>query len=157
MTEEPIVGGCQCESLRYVLRARPLFTHACHCLICRRRSGTAFALSTIVLRDDFTLTSGDVKPKQISPRSTVYRCAICETTIYTASTRFPVTYKVPGGTFDDPAFVEPGAHIWVKRKHPWIIVPAGIPQFDEDYDIRTTWPREALERLDAANAAHSPG
>jgi hypothetical protein len=152
MTGESIVGGCQCESLRFELKARPLFTHACHCLVCRRRSGTAFGLSTTVLRGDLAVTRGEVIAKLISPRTTIYRCAVCETTIYSGSTRFPSTYIVRGGTFDDPKVVEPGAHIWVKRKHPWVVLPADVPQFDEDYDIKVAWPREALERLNAANA-----
>ena len=152
MAGEPIVGGCQCESTRFRLYARPLFTHACHCLVCRRRSGTAFALSTAVLRRDFTLTRGQVIGKQISPRTTIYRCAACETAIYSESIRFPATYIVRGGTFDDPGVVVPGAHIWVKRKHPWIVLPADVPQFEEDYDIYETWPREALDRLAAASA-----
>ena len=155
MTREPIVGSCQCEALRFELKGRPLFTHACHCLVCRRRSGSAFALTTTVLRDDLTVTRGEVVAKQISPRTTIYRCTACETTVYSASTRFPSTYIVRGGTFDDPDIVEPGAHIWIKRKHPWIVLPDDVPQFDEDYDMNTTWPREALDRLNAANKTFS--
>jgi hypothetical protein len=60
---------------------------------------------------------------------------------------------VRGGTFDDPDFVEPGAHIWVKRKHPWIKLPEAVQQFDEEYDFRKAWPAETLERLDAATDA----
>ena len=153
MTSKPIVGGCQCESLRFALKARPLFTHACHCYDCRRRSGTAFGMSTTVLRDDFTVTSGEVNAKRISPRTTVYQCAACGTTIYSGSTRFRSTYIVRGGTFDDPDVVQPGAHFWVKRKHPWLVLPDDVPQFDEDCDIDAIWPREALGRLDAANRA----
>lgn len=157
MTVEPIVGGCQCESLRFELTAPPLFTHACHCFDCRRRSGTAFGMSTTVLRDDLIVTRGDVVAKQISPRTTVYLCAACRTTIYSASTRFQRTYIVPGGTFDDPDVVEPGAHLWVKRKHAWIVLPDDVPKFDEDYDIDTAWPREALDRLNVANEDLSSG
>jgi len=153
MTDEPIVGGCQCESLRFELKAPPLFTHACHCLNCQRRSGTAFGMSTIVLRRDLIVMSGQLVAKQTSPRTTVYQCASCGTTIYSGSTRFPSTYVVRGGTVDDANVVTPGAHIWIKRKHPWLALPNDIPQFDEDYDLKTTWPREALDRLQAANDA----
>ncbi len=155
MKSELIAGGCQCESLRFDLLARPLFTHACHCLICRRRSGTAFSLSTTVLRSDLRVTSGDLKSKSISPRTTVYLCDACDTAMFSESIRFASTYIVRGGTFDEAAVVEPGAHIWVKRKHPWIVLPVGVPQFLEDYDINTTWPREALDRLHMADAARS--
>ena len=157
VASERIVGGCQCELLRFELKGQPLFTHACHCLVCRRRSGTAFGLSTTVLQRDMTITCGELAPKPISPRTTIYRCAACETTIFSASTRFPSIYVVRGGTFDDPMVVEPDAHTWVKRKHPWIVLPADVPQFAEDYDINDAWPRDALDRLSAANEAVTSG
>jgi hypothetical protein len=153
MTDVSIAGGCQCGALRFELRAKPLFTHACHCLNCRRRSGTAFGLNTFVLRADLTVSSGTLAERRTSPRTTVYLCADCGTTIFSGSTRFPSTYIVRGGTIDDPSLVVPQAHVWVKRKHPWISVPYDTPSFDEDYDIDSTWPRESLDRLDIANNA----
>lgn len=155
MIRGPIVGRCQCESVRFELKARPLFTHACHCLVCRRRSGTAFGLSTFILRTDLVVLSGELRTKQISSRTTVHLCATCDTTIYSESTRFPTTYVVRGGTFDDPDVVKPDAHIWVKRKHPWIALPDDVPLFDEDYDINTAWPQESLERMNTAIGASS--
>lgn len=152
----PNVGGCQCESLRFELDGKPLFTHACHCFNCRRRSGSAFGMSTIVLRSDLTVTSGELVSRQISPRTTVYLCADCGTSIYSESVKFPSTYVMRGGVFDDPMIVEPGAHLWVKRKHPWIVLPADVPQFEEGYDPDTTWPREALDRMNAANKTLPP-
>ena len=157
MTEETIVGGCQCGALRFKLTGMPLFTHACHCFTCRRRSGSAFGLSTFVLRDDLTLTEGEVGARQSSSRTTVYLCEACGTTIYSQSTEFPLTYIVRGGILDNPSFVEPGAHLWVKRKHPWIVLSDNVPQFEEDYDYQAIWPRESLRRVDAACTAGSQG
>jgi len=152
MTRASIVGGCQCGSLRFALSAMPLFTHACHCFTCRRRSGSAFGLSTFVLRDDLTLTDGEVVMKQTSPRTRVYLCMDCGTTIYSESIEFRTTYIVRGGIFDNPDIVKPGAHLWVKRKHPWIVLPDNVPQFEEDYEFQTIWPSESLQRLDIANS-----
>lgn len=153
MTSMSTTGRCQCGQLRFELNAPPLFTHACHCFVCRRRSGSAFGLSTIVLRQDFIFVAGRVTSTSTSPRTTVHRCSGCGTTIYSESTEFPATFIVRGGTFDDPGVVEPGAHIWVKRKHPWIKLPRGVPQFEEEYNFREAWPVETLERLDAATNA----
>lgn len=47
-------GRCECEALRYELGAVPLFTHACHCLDCQRRTGSAFSMTTFVMRDHHT-------------------------------------------------------------------------------------------------------
>ncbi len=153
MAPMPIEGGCQCEALRFELAAPPLFTHACHCLNCRRRSGSAFALSTTVVLADVRITRGTLASRQISPRTTVHACASCGTTIHSTSTRHPATCVLRGGTLDDPSLVEPGAHIWVKRKHPWIRIPEGVAQFVEDGDLRSCWPRAAIVRMEEAIAA----
>jgi hypothetical protein len=38
-------GGCQCKSVRYLLRALPLTLYACHCKECQLQSSSAFGLS----------------------------------------------------------------------------------------------------------------
>jgi hypothetical protein len=45
------------------------------------------------------------------------------------------------GTLDEP--VAPQAHIWVRRKQPWLTLSADVPQFDENYERETTWPNAA--------------
>lgn len=143
-------GRCRCEALRYELAAAPLFTHACHCLDCQRRTGTAFSMTTIVLRDDLRITQGTTSSQKISPRSTEYLCADCATVIYTASTRFPETVILRPGTLDDPSIALPQAHIWVRRKQSWVTLPPDVPQFKEQYDRETVWPAKSLARLHAA-------
>lgn len=143
-------GRCECEALRYALAAPPLFTHACHCLDCQRRTGTAFAMTTIVLRSDLAITQGELVARKVSPRTTIYSCADCRTFIYAASTAFPATITMRPGTFDEETLVTPKAHIWVRRKQAWLSLPEGVPQFQEGYDAETTWPAESLARMHAA-------
>jgi hypothetical protein len=143
-------GRCVCEDLRYQLNGAPLFTHTCHCLDCQRKTGTAFAMTTIVLRDDLVITHGRTVATPLSPRSTAYACAQCQTTIYVASTRFPFTVTLRPGTLDDPAVATPQAHIWIRRKQAWLTLPEDVPQFHENYDRDTTWPAASLERMRAA-------
>ncbi len=145
-------GRCVCESLRYKLDAPPLFTHACHCLTCQKITGTAFGLTTIVMRDDLVVTEGAMNPLIRGPRSTVFGCAICATRIYVEYARLPVTYTLKPGTLDDSSIATPQAHIWVKRKHAWITLPVDIPSFDENYDVERTWPAESLARMRATLA-----
>lgn len=149
-TSYTCTGRCKCGALRYRLDGQPLFTHACHCLNCQRNTGTAFSMTTIVLTADLTITEGEVAATKPSPRSTALSCANCGTLIYTASTAFPVTVIVKSGTFDDPNVVTPGAHIWVKRKQPWVILPEDVPQFEEAYDRDEVWPAESLARFRVA-------
>jgi len=145
-------GGCSCGSVRYRLDAPPLFTHACHCLDCQKKTGTAFAMTTIVLRGDLVVTRGATSATVLSPRRTAHGCAACDTWIYIASTRFPATLTLRPGTLDDASVAAPQAHIWVKRKQAWLALPAGVPCFEENYDAEGTWPAASLARLRAAEA-----
>ncbi len=146
-------GRCECEELHYKLRAAPLFTHACHCLDCQRRTGSAFSMTTFVLRADVIITHGQTLAKRASPRSTVYSCSKCRTVIYIASTAFPLTVILKQGTLHDPSVATPQAHIWVRRKQPWLTLPEDVPQFEEQYDRETTWPTASLARIKAAEGA----
>ena len=145
-----ITGGCRCEAVRYRLKSAPLFTHACHCLDCQRQTGSAFWMATIVLRRDLEIVHGVTVSRRKSTHSTEQRCATCDTTLYVESTRFPVSVILRSGTLDDARIATPQAHIWVKRKQPWLTLPAGALQFDEGYDPLATWPSESLARLRAA-------
>jgi hypothetical protein len=146
-------GRCVCGELRYSLDDLPLFTHACHCLDCQRRTGTAFAMTTIVMRRDLRITHGVTSAKQTSPRSTTYGCATCNTTIYVASTAFPSTIVLRPGTLDDSTVATPRAHVWVRRKQAWLMLPEDVPQFEEGYDRDATWPAASLARMKAAEGS----
>lgn len=144
-TPSPITGGCVCGELRYVLRAPPLFTHACHCLDCQKRTGSAFGTTTFVMRNDLGITHGQLSAERTSVRSTAHSCPSCRILIYTESTEFPSVILNPG-TLDDPSIAAPQAHIWVRRKQAWLTLPADVPQFEEQYDRDTTWPADSLAR-----------
>ena len=150
-------GRCICDTVRYRLDAPPLFTHACHCLDCQKKTGTAFAMTTIVLHDDLVITHGSTRPTVLSPRRTAHGCAACDTWIYIASTRFPATLTLRPGTLDDASIATPQAHIWVKRKQPWLTLPTGVPCFDENYAMDAVWPAASLARMRAAEANFRKG
>jgi hypothetical protein len=140
-------GRCDCGSLVYRLAAPPLFVHACHCLSCKRKSGSAFALTTIVLEEDIVVVSGALRSSNEDARRKDRVCAACDERIFRTSVKHPATALLNTGTLDDSRRLPIGAHIWVKRKHPWVILPAETPQFDEFYDREAAWPSESLERL----------
>lgn len=41
-------GSCECRAVRYRINAVHLHVYACHCLNCQKRSGSAFALHTML-------------------------------------------------------------------------------------------------------------
>ncbi len=140
-------GCCTCGDLQFELLSSPLFVHACHCLDCQRKTGSAFGITCIVLEDDISITGGELIKQNISVRSTAHMCQNCSSTIHISSKAYPATTLLQTGMLKDLRLLHIEAHIWVKRKHPWVKLPAQVPQFDESYIRDQTWPETSLSRL----------
>jgi len=144
-------GRCACGAAVYDLAAPPLFVHTCHCLDCKRKSGSAFAMTTIILERDFTLLRGALDVATPKPGRTERVCAACQQYLVRTSASRPQTALLNTRTLDDSRCLTIGAHIWTKRKHASLILPPNEPQFEgNDYDRDATWPAESLARLHAA-------
>jgi hypothetical protein len=47
-------GGCQCGRVRYRVEGEPLTLGICHCTECQRQSGSAFGMSMVTPKGQFT-------------------------------------------------------------------------------------------------------
>ena len=145
-------GGCACGAVRYRLTSEPLFVHCCHCLNCQRQTGSAFVINLLIEADRVELLEGKPQPVD-APRDDgsmqrIYRCPNCQIALFSEYSR-PDVWFVRAGTLDEPDSVEPDVHIFTKSKVSWVTLPDSTPAFDVFYDVKTMWPRESLERLEA--------
>ncbi len=145
-----LTGGCACGAVRYRITAAPMFVHCCHCLDCQRQTGTAFVLNALIEADRVEVQSGTLTPCPMPTASGrphhVYRCTTCGTALWSEYNGRPALRFMRVGTLDEPSRLQPDVHIYVRSKHPWITLPAGVPAFEAYYDARTVWPAESLER-----------
>ncbi|XXF10467.1 GFA family protein [Pseudomonas sp. D2-3] len=145
-----ITGGCHCGAVRYEVAMDELpLTYACHCLDCQTASSSAFGLHALMPEETL----------QISGRLTSYRygnarlashhrlCAECHTRIYNTTNAAPGMVVLRAGTLDASSMIGPCAHIWVKRKQPWLQLPIDMPQ----------WPESPTPEAFAQALARSPG
>ena len=63
-------GSCSCGAVKYFINDYPLFTHACHCKDCKKSTGSAFVIHTIILESSFFI-KGDMRGQQISLQAVV--------------------------------------------------------------------------------------
>ena len=93
----PVHGACYCTAIRFRLTAAPIFTHACHCLNCQKRSGSAFAMSSFVLAANLEILEGEPEfyPEEVNMKILpVSRCPECETHLwYTPDPRLLSTLR----------------------------------------------------------------
>jgi hypothetical protein len=123
-------GSCLCGSVRYEVRgAVSRLTH-CHCSMCRKAHGAAFASYGRVERRDFVLLSGrdDIASYQSSPGVIRTFCKRCGSTLQFISDNRPSTFSLALGTLDDDPGVETSLHIFVGSKAPWFQITDDLPQ-----------------------------
>jgi hypothetical protein len=143
-------GGCACGAVRYRLASAPMFVHCCHCRDCQRQTGSAFVINALIETDRVVLLAGDLRPVAMPTDSgrphRIFRCASCQTAMWSEYSGLATLLFVRVGTLDDPAAIPPDVHIYVRSKLPWVTLPEGVPNFEAYYDSRKLWPAASLER-----------
>lgn len=129
----PLKGCCQCGAVTYTVSADPLFTYACHCGSCQKRTGSAFSLGLVVAMDTLELQGALTAWSRVSEQgntNTRYSCASCGNIIYGIGETNPGLAKLQAGTLEDTSAVEPEVHIWTGKKQRWLTLPDRVRQFE---------------------------
>ena len=128
-------ASCRCGQLRATVTGEPVRVSVCHCLNCKKRSGSAFAVQARWPAEQVTI-EGSSKPFVIVADSgnsaTFHFCPECGSDVYYAiDGKFDGLIAVPLGAFDDPYFGMPDYSVWEQRKHDWVaIVGEGIDHLE---------------------------
>jgi hypothetical protein len=147
-------GRCTCGAVRYVMKDRPLFVHACHCTWCQRESGSAFALNALIETDLVEVLTGEVEevvtPSNSGRGQIIARCPTCRVALwshYAGAGRRASFVRV--GTLDAPGECPPDIHIFTATKLPWLVLDDRVPVVPDYYDRQAMWPEWALKRSEA--------
>jgi hypothetical protein len=129
-------GGCRCGASRYTLTVEAMPpVYCCHCHYCQSWSGSAFTQQAVVPAAALTATGPIVEyayDTDSGATSTHRCCGTCHSRLWNTNTRLPGYAVLRAGTLDASDMVAPRAHIWVKRKQPWIVIADDIPAFAEN-------------------------
>jgi hypothetical protein len=114
---------CACVALSARARGDPVRLSICHCLDCKRRSGSAFAwtatydsvrVSIEGAYRTFTRSSDD------GYWARFHFCPDCGATVAYEIERRPDMVSIPAGAFADPAFRPPTIEAYDERRCPWL-------------------------------------
>jgi hypothetical protein len=143
-------GGCECGAVRYRMSDDPIFVNCCHCRKCQKITGSAFAINGMVEADRLQVIEGEDKLVSDGGQA---RCSSCNTLLWGSHPMFGDNIRfVRLGTLDEAELITPDAHFFVRSKHPWVTIPAGVRTFEAlptDTDPPLMSP-ETAARLDAA-------
>jgi hypothetical protein len=121
-------ASCRCGQLRATVTGEPVRVSVCHCLNCKKRSGSAFAVqarwpSAQVQIEGQSKTFAIVADS--GNRATFHFCPECGSDVYYEidgkfDDKFNDLIAIPVGLFDDPFFATPSYSVWEQRKHDWV-------------------------------------
>ena len=130
-----IAGGCRCGAVRYTLAIDDLpAVYCCHCRDCQTGTASAFAEQAPVRSELLRIVGPVVEHVFTTLSGSTSRhaaCGTCHTRLYNANSALPDFVIVRAGSLDRSDDIVPCAHIWTRRKQPWIIIGEGVPQFAE--------------------------
>ena len=126
-----INGSCLCRAVRFEAGQVAFFGH-CHCSMCRKAHGAAFATFAGVAADDFRFIKGEdvVKLYESSPGSHRAFCSVCGSNAPARSSDNKMVF-IPAGLFDDDPRARPTLHMFVDSKAPWWNIADDLPKFKE--------------------------
>ncbi len=125
-----ITGRCECAKVRYEVKAELTEFCHCHCSICRRIHGAAFATWGEVPRDKFKYLSGEnqLRIYSYSDRSDSIFCSNCGSTVVVDFKTAVDKLYITMGTVDGDVKFPPGFHQFVGSKAPWFEICDDLPQ-----------------------------
>ena len=126
-------ASCSCGQLTIETSGEPLRISVCHCLACKRRSGSAFAVQARFARTNVTIqgrSSQYVLAGDSGQKATFHFCPDCGATVHYHAQQSPDVVAVPVGAFADPAFPAPTVSVYKDRQHPWVQLVGPIEYID---------------------------
>ncbi|MBW4450008.1 MAG: GFA family protein [Spirirestis rafaelensis WJT71-NPBG6] len=123
-------GSCACGGIEYELSDNLFAANHCHCSICRKIHGAAFATFAHAKAENFRWLRGEdlITSYKSSEKNLRNFCRVCGSNVPSV---FPKTnhVRIPMGTLDDDAGIKPSVHIFVADKAPWFEISDRLPQY----------------------------
>jgi hypothetical protein len=128
-------GRCACERVRFEIDGPIKHITHCHCSICRRAHGAAFATYGALSRKRFRITAGEDQLRTFVSSEKAVRnfCSACGTPLFWSHLEHPDVIDVSIGTVDGDPGGRAKAHIFVGSKAPWFEITDGLPQYEAEF------------------------
>jgi len=126
------LGKCLCGEVQIKLNGAISDIIHCHCSLCRKNSGTAYATNGFINADDFEITSGESSLTTFSFKSGRNRhfCSKCGSPVYSSNEDDPTRLRIRLGIFDSEIVERPISHNFVTSKANWEDLDAELPRYD---------------------------
>lgn len=129
---DKVKGSCLCGKVSFTLANEFKQFHLCHCLQCRKITGSAHASNLFISLDSIEWNSGQELIKTFDHPDNNFRkvfCSECGSGLPYESRRVPMLV-VPAGSLDDEPEMEPMDHLFWTERSAWYESAKDKPVFD---------------------------
>jgi hypothetical protein len=130
---EPILTGrCSCGALSTICNGAPARVSVCHCLDCKRRTGSAFSWNARFSSAQVRIEGEAASWRNVGPSGTTTTrlfCPVCGVTIAYVSDAEPDVMAIPCGGLDDAGILTPLRTAWAERRNSWVEITAEPMEF----------------------------
>jgi len=143
-------GNCLCGDIAFEIGGKMDIVGHCHCSMCRKYHGSAFATVGTIAREDFRWVRGAdrVRAYRSSAKRCRHFCPRCGSVVPTIGAGQPFALVPVGNVAEDPEN-RPHLHFFTGSKAPWHNIvddlpqhPAYAPDFGTDLVAEDRRPRE---------------
>lgn len=116
-------GSCLCGSVTFELESEPKAVSHCHCNMCQKQHGAAFATYASLPKDDLSYLSGVEELASYNSSETIERkfCKKCGSSIeWSGSKEFPGWVSIAVATFDTPYNPKEIKQIYLESRACWL-------------------------------------
>lgn len=126
-------GSCLCGKVKFTISNKINDIVYCHCSLCRKAQGSAFAANGNVDIKNFKFLSGEdnLTAYPSSETQTKLFCTTCGSPIMSKNTLNPDVIRIRLGTIESDIKEHPKAHIFSSSKANWEEISDNLPQYDE--------------------------
>lgn len=126
------LGQCLCGTINLKISGAISDIIHCHCSLCRKNSGSAFATNGFINTADFEITSGEafLTTFAFKPGRNRHFCSKCGSPVFSSNEQDPTRLRLRLGIVDSDISERPSSHNFVSSKANWEDLDENLPRYD---------------------------
>lgn len=126
-------ASCLCGGVQVKITGEISSIIHCHCSLCRKSSGTAYATNGFVQSSDFHINKGQalLHSFEMKPGKRRHFCSRCASPVYSSNDADTSRVRIRLGLLDSDISEKPISHNFVTSKANWEDLDADLPRYDK--------------------------
>lgn len=125
-----MTGHCLCGAVAFETAGLPMKVMHCHCGMCRRQTGAAFATYAMFAAAEVRFTKALPVLHRSSSVARRGHCGGCGSPVNFLYDAEPDRIYLAAGLFDDPHALSPVEHWYADAELPWLHLADGLARFN---------------------------